>query len=290
MADLREIMAVVASSAATMLRFNFSSLVRLHLCLIASAILLFAQQLSAKTLNVGGALGWTDFDTAISAAPNYEKWSSTNSINVSDVLVFSFPAGFQNVYLMPTKSAHDICDFSEATELDAGNAGTYAWRATKEGTYYFSSNKLVEGLGTHCEAGQKLAITVSAAKVTTTTMSSSTEELKPESYFGQRFTRSMIESLATAPAVAPVSPPAPVPVGAPVPVVAPPVVAPVAAPVLTPTPTPSTSPPLASPPAPPTGPAPAPASPPGHSAGAKVSTQAGPGIFTATLALVVLCL
>ncbi|CAK9236502.1 unnamed protein product [Sphagnum troendelagicum] len=248
-------MAVVASSAATMLRFNFSSLVQLHLCLIASAILLFAQQSSAKTLNVGGALGWTDFDTAISAAPNYEKWSSTNSINVGDVLVFSFPAGFQNVYLMPTKSAHDICDFSEATELDAGNAGTYAWRATKEGTYYFSSNKLVEGLGTHCEAGQKLAITVTAAKVTTTTMSST-----------------------------------PVPVGAPVPVVAPPVVAPVAAPVLTPTPTPSTSPPLASPPAPPTGPAPAPASPPGHNAGAKVSTQAGPGIFTATLALVALCL
>jgi hypothetical protein len=86
MADLRDIMAVVASSAAAMLRFNFSSLVRLHLCLIASAILLIAQQSSAKTLNVGGALGWTDFDTAISAAPNYEKWSSTNSINVGDVL------------------------------------------------------------------------------------------------------------------------------------------------------------------------------------------------------------
>jgi len=278
-------MAVVPSSAAAMLRFNFSSLVRLHFCLIASAILLIAQQSSAKTLNVGGALGWTDFDTAISAAPNYEKWSSTNSINVGDVLVFSFPAGFQNVYLMPAKSAHDICDFSEATELDAGNAGTYAWRATKEGTYYFSSTKLVEGLGTHCKAGQKLAITVTAAKVPTTTTSSSTKELKPESYFAQRFTRSMIESLATAPAVAPVSPPAPVPVGAPVPVVAP-----VAAPVLTPTPTPSTSLPLASPPAPPTGPAPAPASPPGHNAGAKVSTQAGAGIFTATLALVALCL
>jgi hypothetical protein len=164
------------------------------------------------------------------------------------------------------------------------------WRATKEGTYYFSSNKLVEGLGTHCKAGQKLAITVTAAKVTTTTMSSSTKESKPESIFGQRFTRSMIESLATAPAVAPVSPPAPVPVGAPVPVVAPPVVAPVAAPVLTPTPTPSTSLPLTSPPAPPTGPAPAPASPPGHNAGARVSTQAGAGIFTATLALVTLCL
>ncbi|KAH9553127.1 hypothetical protein CY35_09G103100 [Sphagnum magellanicum] len=279
-------MAVVASSAAAMLRFNCSSLVRLHLCLIASVILLIAQQSSAKTVNVGGALGWTDFDTAISAAPNYEKWSSTNSINVGDVLVFSFPAGFQNVYLMPAKSAHDSCDFSEATELDAGNAGTYAWRATKEGTYYFSSNKLVEGLGTHCKAGQKLAITVT----TTTTISKSTKELKPESYFGQRFTRSMIESLATAPAVAPVSPPAPVPVGAPVPVVAPPVVAPVAAPVLTPTPTPSTSLPLVSPPAPPTGPAPAPASPPGHNAGAKVSTPAGAGIFTATLALVALCL
>jgi len=29
---------------------------------------------------------------------------------------------------MPAKSAHDSCDFSEATELDAGNAGTYAVR------------------------------------------------------------------------------------------------------------------------------------------------------------------
>ncbi len=40
--------------------------------------------------------------------------------------VFSFPAGYQNVYLMSSKSAHESCDFSQATELDAGNAGTYA--------------------------------------------------------------------------------------------------------------------------------------------------------------------
>jgi hypothetical protein len=55
--------------------------------LVASCIiLLVAQQSSAKTLDVGGALGWTDFDTAISAAPNYQTWSSEHIIAVGDVL------------------------------------------------------------------------------------------------------------------------------------------------------------------------------------------------------------
>jgi hypothetical protein len=31
---------------------------------------------------------------------------------------------------MPTESAHDSCDFSQAIELDAGNAGTYAVRGS----------------------------------------------------------------------------------------------------------------------------------------------------------------
>jgi hypothetical protein len=58
---------------------------RLVLCL-ASILFIFTQQSSAKILDVGGALGWTDFDTAISAAPNYDIWSSEHTINVGDVL------------------------------------------------------------------------------------------------------------------------------------------------------------------------------------------------------------
>jgi uncharacterized cupredoxin-like copper-binding protein len=266
-----------------------SVVVQLGMCmLIASCIiLLVAQQSSAKTLDVGGALGWTDFDTAISAAPNYQTWSSEHIIAVGDVLVFTFAAGFQNVYLMPTKSAHDSCDFSQATELDAGNAGTYAWRATKEGTYYFSCNKLVEGLGTHCEAGQKLVITVTAATqaaTTATTTTSLTTETEALNYLQQRFARSMImASLAVAPAIAPISPPVPVPVGAPVPAAAP---VPVAAPVLAPTPGPTSTVSVSSPPAPP----PAPATAPAKNAGAVVSVQAWTGVFTSALALVALWL
>jgi len=267
-----------------------SVVVQLGMCmLIASCIiLLVAQQSSAKTLDVGGALGWTDFDTAISAAPNYQTWSSEHNIAVGDVLVFTFAAGFQNVYLMPTKSAHDSCDFSQAIELDAGNAGTYAWRATKEGTYYFSCNKLVEGLGTHCEAGQKLVITVTAATqaatTATTTITSLTTETEALNYLQQRFARSMImASLAVAPTIAPISPPVPVPVGAPVPAAAP---VPVAAPVLTPTPGPTSTVSVSSPPAPP----PAPATAPAKNAGAVVSVQTWTGVFTSALALVALWL
>ncbi|CAM6038091.1 unnamed protein product [Sphagnum compactum] len=254
---------------------------RLVLCL-ASILFIFTQQSSAKILDVGGALGWTDFDTAISAAPNYDIWSSEHTINVGDVLVFSFPAGYQNVYLMSSKSAHESCDFSQATELDAGNAGTYAWRATKKGTYYFSCNKVVEGLGTHCEAGQKLEITVTAGSTqgsSTSYTSLTAAEIKPVSYLEQRFSRYMFESLAVAPVVAPVSSPVPVPVGAPVPSVAGPALAPTPSPALLP---------IASPPAPPSVPTTSPASAPAKSAGDKVSAQAFAGVLTATLALVAL--
>jgi len=130
------------------------------------------------------------------------------------------------------------------------------WRATKKGTYYFSCNKFVEGLGTHCEAGQKLEITVTAGSTQGSSSSSSltAAEIKPVSYLEQRFSRYMFESLALAPAVAPVSSPVPVPVGAPVPSVAGPVLAPTPSPTLLP---------IASPPAPPSAPTTAPASAPG---------------------------
>jgi hypothetical protein len=65
-----------------------SVVVQLGMCMLVASciILLVAQQSSAKTLDVGGALGWTDFDTAISAAPNYQTWTSEHIIAVGDVL------------------------------------------------------------------------------------------------------------------------------------------------------------------------------------------------------------
>jgi hypothetical protein len=77
MDDRQEVDIIMATSIRS---FN-----RLVLCL-ASILCIFTQQSSAKILDVGGALGWTDFDTAISAAPNYDIWSSEHTINVGDVL------------------------------------------------------------------------------------------------------------------------------------------------------------------------------------------------------------
>jgi len=54
---------------------------------------------------------------------------------------------------MPTKSAHDSCDFSQAIELDAGNAGTYAVC----GSYITSIFLVMVELTGHCGKNKNLS-------------------------------------------------------------------------------------------------------------------------------------
>lgn len=43
-------------------------------------------QVHAKTLTVGGNVGWTNFDIGKSAPPDYSTWSSAQSVLAGDVL------------------------------------------------------------------------------------------------------------------------------------------------------------------------------------------------------------
>lgn len=44
------------------------------------------------------------------------------------IAVFKFPAGAHNVWLLPTQTAYDNCDITQAIELDAGATGVYTVR------------------------------------------------------------------------------------------------------------------------------------------------------------------
>ncbi len=53
------------------------------LCLI---FIFFLQQTNGATVQVGGAVGWTNFDLATSGPPDYATWASTQSLTVGDTL------------------------------------------------------------------------------------------------------------------------------------------------------------------------------------------------------------
>jgi hypothetical protein len=46
----------------------------------------YSQQSSCATIEVGGPVGWTNFDTSTNKAPNYATWVSSQSVIVGDIL------------------------------------------------------------------------------------------------------------------------------------------------------------------------------------------------------------
>jgi hypothetical protein len=53
------------------------------LCLI---FIFFLQRTNGVAVQVGGAVGWTNFDLATSGPPDYATWASTQSLTVGDTL------------------------------------------------------------------------------------------------------------------------------------------------------------------------------------------------------------
>jgi plastocyanin len=180
------------------------------LCLI---FIFFLQQTNGAAVQVGGAVGWTNFDLATSGPPDYSTWASTQSLTVGDTVVFTFAPQYHNVYSLPTEAAYGSCDQAVATELTDGTTGSYSWAPTKGGIYYFACFKLVEGQGTHCEMGQKVALIVkdgvAAPKIAPVVAPIPAPILPP------------VAAPILPPVAAPVHAPALVPISAPVPALAP---------------------------------------------------------------------
>ncbi|KAI5055093.1 hypothetical protein GOP47_0030238 [Adiantum capillus-veneris] len=110
---------------------------------------------------VGGTMGWTNFNVRTNRLPNYDLWSSDHQpFYPGDQFVFQYTPNFHTIHQFPNKVDYERCDFTSAIQLDAGQTGTFLWVASDAGTFYFGCKTPVEGLGYHCNGGQKLSITI----------------------------------------------------------------------------------------------------------------------------------
>ncbi|CAI9786915.1 unnamed protein product [Fraxinus pennsylvanica] len=101
---------------------------------------------------VGDGLGW---DIPQNSSVSYANWASGKTFMVGDILVFNFVTNQHDVLRVP-KSSYDACSDDNAigSTITTGPANVTLDSA---GEHYYICT-----IGSHCQAGQKLAITVSA--------------------------------------------------------------------------------------------------------------------------------
>ncbi|XP_062230237.1 umecyanin-like [Phragmites australis] len=124
-----------------------------HALLLLSAVMasLVAGSTAGVYHIVGAGKGWR-------LPPNktyYEDWARTRNISIGDKLMFLYRSGVYNIVEVPTRARFDECSMSNIT--NRYQSGPTIIELTQPGPrYYF------DGVGEHCEVGQKLAINVSA--------------------------------------------------------------------------------------------------------------------------------
>ncbi|KAH7366090.1 hypothetical protein KP509_18G063100 [Ceratopteris richardii] len=124
-------------------------------------ILWWRQTATASVYRVGGGAGWTNYVLRTNQLPDYTAWASSNQpFYVDDQFLFQYVPYFHSVHQFQNQSDFEHCDFSHATQLDDGHSGSFMWQAPEIGTFYLGCKTVVEGFGSHCKDGQKVAITV----------------------------------------------------------------------------------------------------------------------------------
>ncbi|XP_009365429.2 umecyanin [Pyrus x bretschneideri] len=117
-------------------------------------VAVFLQNVAAQTGHVvGGSIGWT---IPQSGAQEYVTWAASNKFVVGDTLTFNFATNAHDVQEVP-KASFDSCS-SENPIGTAITTGPANITLTSSGDHYYICT-----YGRHCQSGQKLAITVSAA-------------------------------------------------------------------------------------------------------------------------------
>ncbi|KAJ4954423.1 hypothetical protein NE237_011206 [Protea cynaroides] len=123
---------------------------KLHVSLFLLAAMGCALMAPSNAMDhiVGGSFGWA-------TPPNttfYEEWAKPRTFGVGDKLVFMYRPAMQNV-LQVNEEEFKAC--TQRKPIAMYYAGPTVLQLNKTGTYnYYSS------VGTHCESGQKLSVTV----------------------------------------------------------------------------------------------------------------------------------
>ncbi|KAJ8755919.1 hypothetical protein K2173_024464 [Erythroxylum novogranatense] len=114
----------------------------------------------AKTVHVvGDSLGWT---VPQGGATVYSNWANGKNFAVGDILTFNFQTAVHDV-LQVQKTSFDGCTSTNAIGQVITNGPTNV-TLSSSGEHYFICT-----IGSHCQSGQKLAITVSSGATPPTT-------------------------------------------------------------------------------------------------------------------------
>ncbi|XP_062086887.1 mavicyanin-like [Humulus lupulus] len=97
---------------------------------------------------VGDAIGWDNRQNSA----YYSNWAASNKFAVGDVLTFNFTTNEHDVVEVP-KASYDGCSTDNAKQTIKNGPANVS--LTEEGEHYY-----ICSISGHCQAGQKLAITV----------------------------------------------------------------------------------------------------------------------------------
>ncbi|XP_073269109.1 blue copper protein-like isoform X2 [Primulina huaijiensis] len=120
-------------------------------CAIFAAMLNFAAAQNVYT--VGDEIGW---DIPRDASVSYVNWASGKTFSVGDILVFNFVTN-QHDLVQVTRASYDACDDDNEIGSIITTRPANVTLITTGDHYYICT------FGRHCEAGQKLAITVGSS-------------------------------------------------------------------------------------------------------------------------------
>ncbi|KAH7287767.1 hypothetical protein KP509_32G073300 [Ceratopteris richardii] len=106
----------------------------------------FARLASATLYTVGGPAGWT---LPSRAKLNYTEWSENTDFKIGDILEFNYVPKAHTV-LEVTRTDFRYCNISNPLTKFDDASGKTTVTLTNPGNYYF-----IDGVGQHCEEGQK---------------------------------------------------------------------------------------------------------------------------------------
>lgn len=120
----------------------------------------------ATVYTVGGPGGWT---TPLRAKVNYTEWAANTPFKVGDSLEFNYVYKAHTV-LEVIRSDFRYCNKSSPIESFDNMSGKTVVVLSKPGNYYF-----IDGVGTHCEEGQKFQAKVTGEALADTAAGPSAE-------------------------------------------------------------------------------------------------------------------
>ncbi|XP_022985421.1 stellacyanin-like [Cucurbita maxima] len=121
---------------------------------ITTMMMMMGSSVNAFTHIVGASHGWRVPDNVTF----YDEWAKPRTFGVGDKLVFPYRPGANNIVAVK-KTDYEVC--GEENVINMYYLGPTILNLTEAGDYYY-----FDGIGKHCEAGQKLHVQVGSKEGT----------------------------------------------------------------------------------------------------------------------------